>query len=265
MEQRKEIEVFGVNYERFALGKLIPRLCSRFEIGTVAELPAQGTKAMPSIYSLGFGMAGKQVTLINGVEKYKKEWDKLNLGQYVRFVHQNDILHTNLPDNSFDFVWNFAYIPTAEDPDALLEEMKRISRKYVAVFTVNAGNVGYHVHTTLHKINKIPWTHGDKKYNKRKFLAGKMKEHDLAIVKKGFVDCPVWPDSLGFRDMRLHRNNIRFDNVDWVSPYTDMIRNNAVPGWIKAVYVWERIPMIPIIKTVYAHLTYVIAEKRPMS
>ncbi|MDR3551700.1 MAG: methyltransferase domain-containing protein [Clostridia bacterium] len=262
MEQKQEIEVFGVNYERFAMGNLIRKLCNKLDIDTVAELPAQGTKAMPSIYSLGFGLAGKKVTLINGVEEYKREWEKLNIDKTVCFNKQADILHTDFPDNYFDFVWNCVYIPVEKDPDALIEEMKRVSKKYVAIVTVNRGNVGYHVHTTLHKINDMPWTHGDKQYNKRKFLAHKLEEHGLTIVKRGFVDCPVWPDSLGFRDMRLHRNNIQFDNAAWVSPYTDMLKNNSYPGWMKAMYGWESIPMFPIIKTLYAHLTYVIAEKR---
>jgi len=261
MEQKTEIEVFGVNYERFAMGNLISKLCANLDIDTVAELPAQGTKAMPSIYSLGFGLAGKKITLINGVEEYKREWEKLNIDKTVSFNKQADILHTDFADNNFDYVWNCLYIPVEENPDALIDEMKRISKKYVAVFTVNRGNVGYHVHSALHKINDIPWTHGDKQYNKRKFLAKKLEEHGLTIVKRGFVDCPVWPDSLGFRDMRLHHNNIKFDNTAWISPYTDILKNNNIPGWMKAMYVWESIPMFPIIKTLYAHLTYVISEK----
>ena len=260
-ERRQEIEVFGVNYERFALGNLISKLCNELDIEKVAEIPAQGTKAMPSVYSLGFGMNHKNVTLVNGVEEYKKEWEKLGIAEYAHFCKQDDILHTDFEDNSFDFVWNFAYMPEEPQPDALMDEMKRISRKYVAVFSVNGGNIGYPIHSTLHKINKIPWTHGDRNYNKRKFVAKKMEEHGINIVKKGFVDCPIWPDSLGFRDMRLHKNNILFDNVDWVSPYTDMIANDSVPKWMKRMYKWESIPMIAGIKTIYSHIFYVIGEK----
>jgi hypothetical protein len=261
MSERREIEVFGVNYERFALGNLLKKLSNAFQIETVAELPAHGAKAMPSIYSLGFGLANKNVTLVNGVEQYKKEWAKLGLDHLVKFVFQDDIAHTNFVDNSFDFVWNFAYIPLAQDKDALVEEMKRISKKYVALFSVNGGNVGYHIHSTLHKKNGIPWTHGDKGMNKRKNVEQLLEMHDLQIVKKGFVDCPVWPDSLGFRDMRLHRNNITFDNVEWVSPFVDMLKNDTIPRWMRGMYIWESIPMIPVVKTIYSHLFYVIGEK----
>ncbi len=221
-DTKTEIEVFGVNYERFALSELNKKLCSKLTINNVAELPALGTKAMPSLYSLGFGLAKKQVTLINGVEKSMQEWEKLNLKKFVTISRQQNIEQTSFSENSFDYVWNFVYIPSATNPDNLIEEMKRISKRYVAVFSVNGGNVGYYVHTALHHINKIPWTHGDKRYNQRKFVIQKFKEHGLRVIKTGFVDCPIWPDSIGFRDMRLHRNNITFDNVNWVSPYTDM-------------------------------------------
>jgi hypothetical protein len=265
MEQqstRTEVEVFGVNYERFALSQLIKKLCRTLDIGSVAELPAHGAKAAPSLYSLGFGLAGRDVTLVNGVAEYKKEWDRLGIGDSVRFVEQQDILHTDFEENSFDFVWNFAFIPTARDPDALIEEMKRVSRRYVAIFSVNAGNVGYPIHSALHKINGIPWTHGDKRYNRRAFVAARLREHGLSIAEKGFVDCPLWPDSLGFRDMRLHKNNITFENVEWSVPYLEMLKEGKIPAWMKLMHVWERVPMPSLLKTLYAHIFYVVAEKK---
>jgi hypothetical protein len=260
-ERKTEVEVFGVNYERFALAQRLRKLSRTLGIETVAELPAHGAKAAPSLYSLGFGLAGKQVTLVNGAEEYKKEWDRLNIGHTVRFVGQQDILRTDFEEDSFDFVWNFAFISTAQDPDALMEEMKRISRRYVAIFSVNAGNVGYPIHSTLHKINKIPWTHGDKRYNRRAFVAARLREHGLSIVEKGFVDCPLWPDSLGFRDMRLHKNNITFESAQWDVPYVEMSRKNRIPLWMKMMYAWETVPMPSFIKTLYAHIFYVVAEK----
>lgn len=200
--------------------------------------------------------------MINGVEKSMQEWEKLNLKKFVTISRQQNIEQTSFSENSFDYVWNFVYIPSATNPDNLIEEMKRISKRYVAVFSVNGGNVGYYVHTALHHINKIPWTHGDKRYNQRKFVIQKFKEHGLRVIKTGFVDCPIWPDSIGFRDMRLHRNNITFDNVNWVSPYTDMLKNNKIPFWMKLLYhCWESFPMFLSIKTLYAHIFYVIGEK----
>lgn len=256
----KEIEAWGVTYERYALEKTLMRLAKRFSLQTVAEMPAHGAKAMPSIYSIGFAMAGAHVTLINGVEEYKKCWEKLNLQDMVEFL-EADIHKPYLNDRLYDLVWNFAYLPLADDPHKLVEDMKRISKRYIAFFSVNFGNIGFHIHHNLHKIKKVPWTHGDIAFNKRGNIVKLMKQHGLKVVNKGFVDCPVWPDSLGFRDMRLHRENITFENADWESPYIDHSREARFPLWIKLVYAWEWLPMFSFIKTLYAHINYVIAEK----
>lgn len=257
----KEIEAWGVTYERYALNKKLIDLVKRFSIQTVAEMPAHGAKAMPSIYSIGFGLAGAKVTLINGIDRYLSCWRTLGIDDRVEFFAADSLYDTGISNNSFDVVWNFAYLPVAEDKSRLIEEMKRISKKYVAFFSVNYGNVGFHIHRSLHKLKKVPWTHGDVTFNKRMKIALFMERHGLKIVEKGFVDCPVWPDSLGFRDMRLHRNNISFDNVQWESPYIKHLAANEFPLWIKAVYAWENMPMFGCVKTLYSHINYVIGEK----
>lgn len=257
----KEIEAWGVTYERYALGRELIKLKNQYSIQTVAEMPANGAKAMPSIYSIGFGLAGANVTLINDFETYRWCWKQLGLDDKVEFLAIDNIYNTNIPNNSFDLVWNFAYLPMEENHYKLLEEMKRISKKYVAFFSVNYGNIGFHIHRIIHKIKKVPWTHGDVHYNRRGNIVRLMKRHGLKIVKKGFVDCPIWPDSLGFRDMRLHRDNISFHNVKWESPYIDNLVSGKFPLWIKLVYAWEKIPNFSFIKTLYAHINYVIGEK----
>lgn len=257
----KEIESWGVTYERYALGWELAKLKTQYSIETVAEMPAHGAKAMPSIYSIGFGLARARVTLINSVVEYEWCWNKVGLRDMVRFVHADSIYNTNIPDNAFDFVWNFAYLPLEKDKHRLIEEMKRISRRYVAFFSVNYGNTGFHIHRMLHKIKNVSWTHGDIYYNKRKKIALFMKKHGFRIVETGFVDCPVWPDSLGFRDMRLHRQNVLFDETQWESPYIDNLASGRVPLWIKCVYTWERIPNLSFIKTLYAHVNYIIGKK----
>lgn len=258
---KKEIEVFGVTYERFSVGKKLNSFAKKHHIKTVLEMPAHGAKAMPSIYSLGFGSYADRITLINGNRSYKKEWAKIGAENKVIWEEEADILHTMQPDSSQDFVWNFAYIPTCQNPDGLLEEMKRISRKYVAVFSVNAGNIGFPIHRMVHKKTKIPWTHGDIRYNNRKFIKRKMEEHGLRVIETGFVDCPVWPDSLGFRDVRLHRMNLDFNTMDWGSPYVDMLSENSFPLWIKLVYFIEKLPLPKCLKSIYSHINYTIAEK----
>lgn len=256
-----EREVFGVIYERFSVGKKLDSIAQKYHVKTVLEMPAHGAKAMPSIYSIGFADKAKEIILVNGNEKYVTEWKKVSADQKVIWKQEKDILHTSFADNEFDFVWNFAYLPTCKKPDALLEEMKRISKRYVAVFSVNAGNIGFPIHRMVHKRTQIPWTHGDIRYNNRHFIKKKMIEHGFEIVETGFVDCPVWPDSLGFRDVRLHRMNVDFNKMDWETDYTDMLCKNEFPLWVKLVYLVEKFPMPKFIKSIHSHINYIIVEK----
>ncbi len=258
----KETEVFGVNYERFSVGKKLDKLAEKYQIKSVLEMPAHGAKAMPSIYSIGFINKADNIALVNGVPQYVSEWKKLGADKKLTWLSEENICHTSIPSSSYDFVWNFAYIPACPAPDALIDEMKRISKKYIAIFSVNSGNIGFPIHRMVHKKTKIPWTHGDIRYNNRHFIKKKMQEHGLKVVETGFVDCPIWPDSLGFRDVRLHRMNIDFSQLDWEAPYVDMLKNNSFPLWMKAVYIVEKLPLPKFIKSVYAHINYTLAEKQ---
>lgn len=70
-------EVFGVIYERFSVGRKLSSFGVKHDIKTVLEMPAHGAKAMPSIYSLGFGTCAQKITLVNGNPKYISEWKRL--------------------------------------------------------------------------------------------------------------------------------------------------------------------------------------------
>lgn len=53
-----KVECFGVDYERFDLGKLFERLAKEYQTRNVLEIPVSDEKAMPLIYPSAFGMAG---------------------------------------------------------------------------------------------------------------------------------------------------------------------------------------------------------------
>lgn len=54
--------------------------------------------------------------------------EKIGAAHKIEWVHEDDILQSSFQDKSYDFVWNFAYLPACPDPDKLIEEMKRISK-----------------------------------------------------------------------------------------------------------------------------------------
>lgn len=256
---RTEIEGPGIDYERYALGKCLGRIAKKYDIKTVLEIPAWGSKVMPSLYSLGFAQAGCSVTLANADKKAKDAWREL--GFKAEFADVADICKTQFKNNNFDFVWDFTFLPKAEDKDKKLAEMVRISKKYITVFCVNGYNPGFALHRLAHKLHKIPWTHGNPDLHFMKNLKALFLRHNLKIAEAGVVNTPPWPDSVGFRDIRIHKMNFSGE-MDWHSETLNYIKNNSTPNWIKKIHKFECLPIPLAVKLIYAHIYYVIGEKQ---
>jgi hypothetical protein len=62
---KKEVEVFGVTYDRYVLLQLHKIMTAELGLKRVLEMPSHGAKAAGSLYSIGFGLAGCQVELAN--------------------------------------------------------------------------------------------------------------------------------------------------------------------------------------------------------
>jgi SAM-dependent methyltransferase len=259
-----EREGFGLVYERYAMGRMLERMVADCHIRSVLELPGGGIKAMPSIYSLSMGLAGCHVTLVNGEETSLDVWKKFDIEDRISFIECEDLGNTNLPDQSFDLVWNFVVFGTLDNPESVLKEMKRISKKYVCLFLSNKRNIGYYFHRFAHWYAKIPWTHGDVSLRLPKNIKHMMNNVGLNVEKVDLVDTPPWPDSIGFRDIRLHRlmleHGVDLAKVDWTSDYVDYLKLNRFPLWIKLVHAFESIPTPYFLKQFYAHLFYVLAS-----
>lgn len=255
-----ETEPYGVEYERFALQKLFDRLAGRYDIKTVLELPATGAKAMPSIYSLGWALAGCHVTLVNGDRKVSSVWERLGLREQIEFITVNDIVETGLPDKTYDLVWNFNVLPGKSQWERFLDEMARLSNKYLMFIHVNSYNVGFPFHRWAHRRTGIPWSHGDVRFNSPGKFKRILQERGYPIKEIGVVDCPCWPDSLGFRDIRLHRQVDNTKEVEWRSHYLEWVETGGFPVWLKMVYLLEKLPIPLLLKYIYAHLFYVIVD-----
>ncbi len=254
----QEVEVFGVTYERFALAKLFRRLIRKQRIKTVLEYPASGAKAMPSLYSLGFALAGCRVTLVDPDPDGLQVWQELGLAERLSSLTEKEARERIEAGERWDLAWNFMVLPARERPEESARWMMRSSRRWLMVVHVNRFNVGFGLHRTVHRLWKIPWTHGDLRFFspfRTKAFLRDLGAHSLCW---GVVDCPPWPDSPGFRDLRLHRLGDRPRR--WVSPYADYLRADRFPAWMKWVYLGERFPIPRLLKLPYSHLFYVIGR-----
>jgi hypothetical protein len=86
-------------------------------------------------------------------------------------------------------------------------------------------------------------------------------QRGLEVVRSGVVDTPPYPDSLGFRDMRLHRMNVDLNKIEWDSRTIHWMKSGVYPPKIKLLYLAEALPLPWVIKLVYAHLFWVLARK----
>lgn len=258
MEDRYwEVEVFGVTYERFALERLFRRLQKKLGLQTVLEMPAAGAKAMPSLYSLGFALAGCRVTLVDAAPEGLRVWGDLGLNDRLTFCSSEEIATAFSNGQRWDLCWNFAELSTSPDAKAMIQQMAKFCR-WLMVVNVNRFNVGFFLHRAMHHLWKIPWTHGELPHFSPLYTERFLHQCGLRNVRWGVVDCPPWPDSPGFRDLRLHRLGNRPHR--WVSPYTEYLKAGKFPWWIQVVYRLERLPLPAFVKLPYSHLYYAIGQ-----
>lgn len=255
-----ETEGKGLDYERFALNKLFHRLVKQYTIKKILEIPAKGEKAMPSLYSIAFAEAGADVSLVNAEEKSKPAWKSLKLP--VSYFDCDDITTTGMSGDQFDLVWNFMQLAKDDNPTKLFAEMSRLSKDYVLYIGVNRFNPGFFSHRLVHKYFKEPWTHGDINFMNPFYLRRFFAQSGLKIVEIGLVDTPPFPDSMGIRDMKLHRKKVDLNKIDWFSRTIEWMKTGQYPFKLKFFYFFEWLPLPFIIKLFYAHLFFVLAKKQ---
>ena len=266
-EKRKEVEVFGVTYDRYVLLLLQRILTRQLKLQHIVEMPSHGAKAAGSLYSIGFGLAGCSVTLINPDMDMMYGWGELGIRENVETISNIDVFQTPFEDNRFDLAWNFVTWTELSDPFRYLLEMRRISRRYVLLVTCNNFQPGYPWHRLLHKIFGFPWTHGDVSYNHITRVRRLFQEAGLEISEYGAIDTPGWPDPSGPRDVRLHRrygtmiNEVVNRKPEWKVPVLDYVKTGKYPGWMRYLGRWDMTFRKGIFKLPLSHLFYVIGEK----
>jgi len=259
----REREPFGITYDRVRLDGVLTRLVREHAIRNVLELPADGAKAMPGIYSLALARAGCQVTLFNPEDQALDLWERLGLRDQVTVVRGDDPGDTGLADTSFDLVWNFVSVGFRPDFERIIKEMHRVTRRHVLTVHCNGFNWGYPWHRFLHRILDLPWTHGETAYFFPKRVRQVYRNVGLTPVDFGLFDMPWWPDPPGFRDVRLHLSGGDVvEDFTWTAPIEEIYHTGKRPTALRLLSAIEDLPIIPLpVRFVFSHLFFQLGER----
>jgi hypothetical protein len=260
---RHEREPFGITYDRLRLDLVFDDLLDRYPVQTVLEYPAEGAKAMPSIYSLGLAARGCDITLVNPSEQGLDVWRDLGLEDRFEVVQVDDLSAPQLPRDEWDLVWNFVSVGFRTDFDRVLASMVDVSRRYVLTVHCNAYNFGYPWHHFLHWALNLEWTHGETDYFWPHRVREAYRNCGAEPIDFGLFDMPGWPDPPGFRDVRLHLSG--GDDVeifDWSAPIAEFYRRGDISAGLSFLSRIESGPVPDLIRFVFSHLFFVLSDVR---
>lgn len=261
-ERRHETEPFGITYDRMRLDRVLTSLVRKLELRDVLELPADGAKAMPGIYSLALARAGCRVHLFNPEPQALEVWRRLRLDHMVTVVAGSNPADTGLDPASYDMVWNFVSVGFRPDFEQIIAEMGRLSRRHVMTVHCNGFNWGYPWHRFLHRALKLPWTHGETAYFFPRRVRAVYRGLGLEPVEYGLFDMPWWPDPPGFRDVRLHMSGGDVvEDFDWTAPIEQIYASGRKPTALRVLSRIEDAPIPSPVRHVFSHLFYLRGEK----
>ncbi len=260
-------EGLGLVYERFVLNDFLRDLRLQYGIARVLEAPLFGMAGVSGINSVALAQDGCDVTLVDDHPKrlagVKRIWAELGLP--VRLVFTRDWATLPFPDRSFDLTWEWAGLWFLSDPEGLLRELARVSRKVVFVAMPNRWQVGYWLRK--HLLDKEFFHHVDERWVDMGRIRRVLEEAGVRIVEQGVLDVPPWPDTvmparevlqrLGIRSRRLEQ---RFQGEGWrwstmayyLGEEPDLYERVIRYAWLdRARLPWQ-------IKAVWAHHRYLV-------
>ncbi|MFH1825343.1 MAG: class I SAM-dependent methyltransferase [Candidatus Firestonebacteria bacterium] len=260
-------EGLGIASERIFLNRIIRKVFDNDQKPkTVLEAPVDGLMGIPGMNSVVFARIGSSVTVCSPSEALldnaKKFWSLLKLNEKASFkpgVYEK----LPFPDGSFDLVWNYCMFEHFKDGEAFLNEMKRVSKKYVFLATQNFYNYGYIIHKYYHFKNKQVWDHGYVKWMRLGRLKKLFKKAGLKIMAKGCFDTPPWFDTFDMHTrgkIKAIMSEEEKKNWYWSSlpeGDEDKLKDNK---WIKRLELFEKFMIFPL-NYLFAHHFYIIGEK----
>jgi hypothetical protein len=265
-------EGLGLVYERFVLNDFLLALQQQYDIVEVLEAPLYGMAGVSGINSVVLAQAGCQVCLVDDEPErlagVARIWDQIGLP--VRSVEVMSSHWESLPFDagSFDLTWNWAALWHLRNPEALLHEMVRLSRRVMFVAMPNRLQVGYLARKYLLEREFVNYV--DERWADIGRVRRILERAGARVVRHGVLDVPPWPDTVMPASEVLHRLGVRSQKLD------DRFSGDAWQWSTMAYYLgqqpelydrvmryaWlERAPLPWWLKAVWAHHRYLVALK----
>ncbi|MEW6088092.1 MAG: methyltransferase domain-containing protein [bacterium] len=264
---RKYDDGLGAFYGRLAPILLLEKLAGKHDLKSLLELNAVYIAHTPGFTSNLLTQDNFKAGVLVNSQDYEETvsaWKEAGLYDKASIVKGDDDTHTSFKDNEYDIVWNHSVFEKHHNPESLVKEMKRISRRFVVNFTSNYNNLGVKMHHRHHRLEKKEWDHGEISQSRIKALTETYKKCGLKIIETGGADVPPWLCTL---DLEIGGGRTYVRNIiegeekkekGWVWSTVDpSARNNK---YIKAFLNWES-TFPRWFKVLMAHHVYCIGEK----
>ncbi|HOH47093.1 MAG TPA: hypothetical protein PLX59_04580 [Candidatus Cloacimonadota bacterium] len=187
-------EGLGSSYERIILNGLLADVISEHGIKSILETPSFGFTGLSGINLVQAALDGVSITLedddAHRLEQIRALWQDLNLP--LKSKLNPGFRHLDYPGKSFDMAFNFSALWFVENLRGFLEELARVSSKLIFISVPNRSGIGYK--GQLKGYSKEAYPQLKPEYIDPASVIHILKAKGWKLLRKGFFDCPLWPD-----------------------------------------------------------------------
>lgn len=160
---------------------------------------------IPGLNSLILGLQGVQVQLVlpglDCADFVRAVWARHAPQAELKVTSCCESRRLPFEDDTFDMVWNFNVMTHQPDPEGVLSELVRLSRKYVLMFVPNHLNYSFWLHRLHHAVARQEWDHGHVDLMHPRPWQRMLTGLGLRVQETLWVDCPWWPDIVDLGQM----------------------------------------------------------------
>lgn len=264
-------EGLGTVYERFMLNNYFENIIKKEKIEKVLECPFYGMSGLTGINSVFFAQNGCEVTLIDHDKEYIEEaeylWKDIGLNNFLETLVIDFSSKLPFEDEYFDLVWNFAALWHWDNTDELVNELCRVSKKYVYIAMPNSKQIGYFLRK--YWLDKDFFNNIDETWMDLKICKKIIEKKGFKIIDQGVLDIPPWPDTcmpikelLNKLGINITPNKVSDNNWNWNIMAYFKGEDYSLKRKVDKYTIIERLPVPWQLKKIWAHHCYILCERQ---